>query len=67
MRASTVAERGTAAHRPLFASEDVETRDFPADLPRTSHRFYYNFTEITITTPSLTRIFDRLIRGGISV
>jgi hypothetical protein len=25
----------------------------------------YNFTEITITTPPLTRILDRLIGGGI--
>ena len=25
----------------------------------------YNFTEITITTPPLTRILDHLIRGGI--
>ena len=33
---------------------------------RRSHRFYYNFTEITITTPPLTRILDRLIGGGIS-
>ena len=24
----------------------------------------YNFTEITITTPPLTRILDRLIKGG---
>jgi hypothetical protein len=32
-----------------------------------SHRFYYNFTEITITTPPLTRILDRLIGGGISL
>jgi hypothetical protein len=33
-----------------------------------SHRFFiYNFTEITITTPSLTRILDRLIGGGISL
>jgi len=31
-----------------------------------SHRFYYNFAEITITTPPLTGILDRLIRGGIS-
>lgn len=26
---------------------------------------YYNFTEITITTPPLTKILDRLIGGGI--
>jgi hypothetical protein len=32
-----------------------------------SHRFYYNFTEITITTPPLTRILDRLIGGGINL
>jgi hypothetical protein len=32
-----------------------------------SHRFYYNFTEITITTPPLTRILDRLIGRGISL
>ena len=30
-----------------------------------SHRFYYNFTEITTTTPSLTRILDCLIGGDI--
>ena len=50
MMASTVTERGTAAHRPPFASEDVGTRDFPADLPRAGHvaatrlatnKFYY--------------------------
>ena len=67
MKASTVAERGTAAHRPLFASEDVGTRDYPADPPRAATDFCYNFTEITITTPPLTRIFDRLIGGGISL
>jgi hypothetical protein len=31
-----------------------------------SHRFYYNFAEITIITPPLTRILDRLIGKGIS-
>jgi hypothetical protein len=36
--------------------------------PFSSHRFIlYNFTEITITTPPLTRILDRLIGGGISL
>ena len=39
MRASTVAERGTAAHRPLSASEDIGTRDFPADPPRVATDF----------------------------
>jgi len=32
-----------------------------------SPRFYYNFTEVTITTPPLTRILDRLIGRGISL
>jgi hypothetical protein len=39
MMASTVTERGTAAHRPPFASEDVGTRDFPADPPRAATDF----------------------------
>ncbi len=62
IRRVTVAERVTATHKPLFASEDV-----PADPPQRNHRFYYNFTEITITTPPLTRILDRLIGGGINL
>jgi hypothetical protein len=43
--------------------------NFPAGYaqPQASHPqiLLYNFTEITITTPPLTRILDRLIRGGI--
>jgi hypothetical protein len=32
-----------------------------------SHKFYLNSTEITITTPPLTTILDRLIREGITL
>ena len=39
MGAYTVAERGTAAHRPLLASEDIGMRDFPADPPRAATDF----------------------------
>jgi hypothetical protein len=75
MKASTVADRGNASHRPLFALlGGCREAGFSGKISRShkrrshtfsSHRFYYNFTEITITTPSLTRILDRLIRGGI--
>jgi hypothetical protein len=60
----------------LLWSEDVGKREFSSKGTRShkrrsytfsSHRFYYNLTEITITTPPLTRILDRLIGGGISL
>jgi hypothetical protein len=38
-----------------------------SDCKVTTLILIYNFTEITITTPSLTRIVDRLIGGGISL
>jgi hypothetical protein len=34
---------------------------------RRSHKFYYNFTEVTITIPPLIRILGRLIQGGINL
>ena len=58
----------------LLCSEDVGKRNFPARFHTatnrrshtfSSHKFYYNFTEITIATPLLTRIFDRLTGRGI--
>ena len=58
MMASLVTERGTASHKPLreegFSGKILRSHKFR------SHRFYYDFTEITITTPPLTRILDRL-------
>jgi hypothetical protein len=50
----------------LLCSEDVGKRDFPADPPRaatrfSNHRFYYNFTEITI--PSSGETWSVLARG----
>lgn len=47
-----------------------EKREFSGkgrSYKRRSHRFYYNFTEIIITIPLLTRILNRLIEGGISL
>jgi hypothetical protein len=51
---------GCAQGHFLLWSEDVRKREF-------SDFITYNFTEITITTPPLTRILDRLIGGGISL
>lgn len=71
-----VAERGTASHRPTFcfARKMSGSGKFREDSAQpqhcshtfSSHRFYYNFTDITIATPPLTRIFNRLIGGGIN-
>jgi hypothetical protein len=55
-------------------SEDVGMRGFSGKISRShkrrSHTFSshrYNTTEITISTPQLTRIIDRLIGSGISL
>jgi hypothetical protein len=75
MKAFTVAERGTTSHRPLFAllrgcqevgfsGKTLRSQKRPS-YTLSSHRFYYNLTEITITTSPLTKILDRLI-GGIN-
>ena len=63
MKISTVAEGGTALHRPLFPL----LGGCRSSHTFSSHRFYYNFTEITITTPRLTSVLDSLIGGGISL
>jgi hypothetical protein len=67
-----------AAHRATFCSNRRMSgnRNFPARYAQpnvaatrlaATDFIIYNFTEITITTPPLTRILDRLIRGGISL
>jgi hypothetical protein len=58
---------GCALGHFLLWSEDLGKREFSGKGRAATHRFYYNFTEITITTPPLTRILDRLIGGGISL
>ena len=59
----------------LLWSEDVGKREFSGKVRAATNVaatclaatdfITYNFTEITITTPPLTRILDRLIGGGI--
>ena len=41
------------------------THSHKVTATRLAARDFYNFTEITMTTPPLTRIIDRLIGGGI--
>ena len=60
-----------AAHRPLFAiigrcrDAGIFRQGRTATSVAATDFITYNFTEITITTPLLTRILDRLIGGGI--
>jgi hypothetical protein len=66
---------GCAQGHFLLWSEDVGKREFSGKVGAatnvaatrlvTTDFITYNFTEITITTPPLTRILDRLIGGGI--
>jgi hypothetical protein len=53
-------------------SDDIGKRNFPARYAQHKVRAtrlaatdFYIFTEITMTTPPLTRVLDRLIGGGI--
>jgi hypothetical protein len=55
----------------LLLSEDVGKREFSgrvraATSVAATDFITYKFTEITTSTPPLTRILDRLIGGGIS-
>jgi hypothetical protein len=54
----------------LLFLEDVGKRQFSSKVRAATNVaaidfITYNFTKITITTPPLTRILDRLIRGSI--
>jgi len=55
---------------PVFGFGGCREAEFSGKILRShkrrSHRSYYNFTEITITTPPLARILDRLIGRGIN-
>ena len=73
-RSSSMRHRATFCSREGFGG--CREAEFSGKISRShkrrsytfsSHRFYYNFTEITIITPPLTRILNRLIRGGISL
>jgi hypothetical protein len=61
---------GCAQGHFLLWSEDVGKREFSGTVRAATNVaatdfITYNFTEITITTPPLTRILDRLTGGGI--
>ena len=64
-----------AAHRATFRSSLIgvcrETQGTRSHKRRShtfsSHKFIKDLTEVTITTPSLTRVLNRLIGGGISL
>jgi hypothetical protein len=59
-------------HFLLFLEEDVGKRQFSSKVRAATNVaaidfITYNFTKITITTPPLTRILDRLIGRSISL